>query len=68
MGSQSAIGNLILLWLAVASVMGFFGAWVADQKGRGPGEGATLGFLFGPFGVLVEALLPDLEDEGDGPG
>lgn len=34
------------------------GAWVATQRHRGAGEGLVLGLLFGPFGVLVEALLP----------
>lgn len=37
---------------------GAFGGWVAFQKQRDPAEGAILGLLFGPFGVLVEALLP----------
>ena len=34
------------------------GAYVAAQKHRPTGEGLTLGFLFGPLGVLIVALLP----------
>jgi hypothetical protein len=35
------------------------GSWVAMQKNRSEGEGALLALIFGPFGVLIEALLPD---------
>src|SRR5262245_13241221 len=43
-------------WLASGSL----GAWIALQKARRGGEGFVLGILFGPFGVLVECLLPTL--------
>jgi hypothetical protein len=43
-----------LLWAMMAGL----GAWVATQKERDPAEGAILGFVFGPLGVLIEALLP----------
>jgi hypothetical protein len=53
----------ILELIAIALlVMVGFGAWgygVADRKGRWPGEGAILGFLLGPLGVLVAYLLPE---------
>ena len=39
-------------------VMSAFGLWIAIQKRRSPAEGCILGLLFGPLGVLVEALLP----------
>jgi hypothetical protein len=39
-------------------VLGALGAWIAKQKRRGPIEGFILGFLFGPLGVVIEALLP----------
>ena len=39
-------------------LMSSFAQWVASQKGRSAGEGFVLGLLFGPLGVLVEALLP----------
>lgn len=45
---------LLIFWL----IMSVFGVWVAGQKNRKPSEGFLLGFLFGPFGVLIEALLP----------
>jgi hypothetical protein len=50
-----------MLWTIAAVawlVFAVFGAWVAAQKDRGQGEGFVLGFLFGPLGVLIEALLP----------
>jgi hypothetical protein len=46
---------IIVGWTALA----FLGGWVANQKGRDPGEGVLLGILFGPLGVVVEGLLPD---------
>ena len=50
-------------WLAFAGL----GAWVATQKGRGPAEGLILGLLFGPYGTLIEALLPNQEGGPPGP-
>jgi hypothetical protein len=35
---------------------------LAAQKGRSTVEGAVLGFVFGPLGVLVEALLPTVRN------
>jgi hypothetical protein len=52
---------LIAILFIVGVVFGLFGGWTASQKNRDAGEGAVLGFLFGPFGVLVEALLPTKE-------
>jgi uncharacterized membrane protein YeaQ/YmgE (transglycosylase-associated protein family) len=49
---------IIVTWIIFGLIFGAFGAWVAAQRGRGGGEGLILGFLFGPLGVLVEALLP----------
>jgi uncharacterized membrane protein len=45
---------LLILW----GIFGGLGAWIADHKDRRRGEGLILGVLFGPLGVLVEALLP----------
>lgn len=42
----------------VAVLMGLLGAWVASQKGRPAAEGLLLGAVFGPLGVIIEALLP----------
>lgn len=49
---------LIIAVIVGAVVFGGLGSWVSYQKGRGEGEGLALGCLFGPFGVLIEALLP----------
>jgi hypothetical protein len=46
--------TILAVWLALAVLS----AWVAGQKHRSEGEGFVLGALFGPLGVLVEALLP----------
>jgi hypothetical protein len=51
-------GTILAAGLIVAVVFGGLGAWVATQKDRGQGEGFILGLLFGPLGVLIEALLP----------
>ena len=45
--------SVIFLWLVWIPV----GAYVAWQKGRSIFEGLVLGSL-GPFGALIEALLP----------
>jgi len=37
------------------------GFWIAGQKGRWPFEGLFLGLLFGPFGCLIEALMPNVQ-------
>jgi hypothetical protein len=52
------LGPIVITALVVEIVMGSFGAWVAIQKRREPSEGFVLGLLFGPLGVLVEAMLP----------
>lgn len=49
----------IVAWLLTALVFGFLGMWVADQKSRPSSEGFLLGLLFGPLGVLIEAVLPN---------
>lgn len=48
------------VWIGLAAWVGsaVLGAWVAAQKSRATSEGFALGCLFGPFGVLIEALLP----------
>lgn len=52
-----------MLWLAAAAYLGicsFAGRKVAVTRNRGAAEGFLLGFWLGPFGVLIEALLPAL--------
>ncbi|SIO58458.1 hypothetical protein SAMN05444166_5686 [Singulisphaera sp. GP187] len=45
---------LLALWVMFA----LFGSWIASVKGRSSSEGLVIGFLFGPLGCLIEALLP----------
>ena len=52
----AAIGLIIY---AVTSA--FFGRHVASVKGREPVEGLLFGLVFGPLGVLIEAMLPTIE-------
>lgn len=49
---------ILLFLLALWLIFGFLGAYIAEQKKRSGTEGFLLGFLFGPFGCLIEALLP----------
>ncbi len=53
--------ELIVAWVVMAVVFGGLGAWVAGQKNRNVGEGLILGGVFGPVGVIVEALLPTIQ-------
>lgn len=50
---------LLVFWFFVVwvAMMGL-GLYVAQEKGRSPLEALTLSVLFGPFGVLIAALLP----------
>jgi hypothetical protein len=51
--------EFLFLALLFALVCAILGSWVSKQKGRESEEGAALGCLFGPFGVLVGALMPN---------
>lgn len=50
----------LFVCVVIATVFGFLGSFIADQKGRSSGEGFLLGFLFGPLGCLIEVLLPNI--------
>jgi hypothetical protein len=53
------MGDILAIVIVLGLILwGPLGSWVAAQKGRGGMEGFLLGAVFGPFGVLVEALLP----------
>jgi hypothetical protein len=62
MGWLIAAG-VIATWCACAGL----GAWVAGEKRRPAAQGVILGFLFGPIGVLILALLPNGERETPSP-
>ena len=49
--------TIVIAVMSIA-IMLIGGAWIAPQKGRSKWEGAILAFFFGPFGLVVEALLP----------
>jgi hypothetical protein len=54
------VNDTILIGLIVALVIiGGVGAHVATAKGREAGEGFFLGVVLGPFGLLIEVLLPN---------
>lgn len=50
---------IVVTGLTVGLICGGFGSWIATQKHRDPGEGMLLGFVFGPIGLLIEAMLPN---------
>lgn len=51
-------GDIGFLWMLVWGAFVVLGCYVSVQKGREFGEGFMLSLLFGPFGVLIAALLP----------
>jgi hypothetical protein len=53
--------EILVILLVVWGVLGFIGAYVADQKGRSGGEGFLLSILLGPIGILIEAVLPTIQ-------
>lgn len=46
------------IFLIAGVVCGGIGSWVAYQCGRNRIEGFVLGFVLGPIGILLEAMLP----------
>lgn len=55
---------LLVVWFGGFAALG---RWVAMNKRRRGAEGLTLGLLFGPLGVIVEALLPTNPERDDEP-
>jgi muconolactone delta-isomerase len=49
---------LMFALMIYAATFGGLSMWIATQKNRDQGEGIILGLLFGPFGCLIEALMP----------
>lgn len=49
---------MILIIAIGVFLLACIGGYVAIQKGRNRGEGFLLALLLGPFGILIEALLP----------
>lgn len=48
----------LLILAAVWAIFGFVGAYIAQEKGRGQSEGALLGVLLGPIGLVIAVLMP----------
>ncbi len=48
--------GLACFWVIVGSVCALIGFNIAERRDS-PGLGALVGFLFGPFGVLIACLL-----------
>jgi hypothetical protein len=51
---------LTLIFLVIWLVCGGIGSYVAGEKRRSGAEGFWLGFLLGPLGILIEAMLPTI--------
>ena len=49
---------MIYVFLITALLCPIIGLYVAGEKNRSGAEGAALGCLLGPVGVLIEACLP----------
>ena len=52
------IAGLLVTAGIVYSICAGLGVWIASAKRRSEAEGCLLGCLLGPFGVLLEALMP----------
>lgn len=49
--------------LPLLFITGIIGIFIAQAKNRGGVEGFALGLLLGPFGLLIEVLLPTKPDK-----
>jgi hypothetical protein len=56
------LAMVLFILFMVGIVFGFFGAWISGEKGRDRNQGMAIGFLFGPLGCLILALLPAKEE------
>ncbi|MGE4196031.1 MAG: hypothetical protein AB7G11_02760 [Phycisphaerales bacterium] len=61
MEADTLIGIAVVAIAFCLVILGPFGLFVAAAKRRSKLEGFLLGLLFGPFGILIEALLPNGE-------
>ena len=50
--------EFLIVLVVFGVIFGALGSWIAKERHRDQGEGFVLGFLFGPLGVIVEAILP----------
>lgn len=50
--------SFLVVAVVATLVFGCLGAWISALKGRDWSEGFCLGFLFGPLGCLIAALMP----------
>ena len=53
--------GLLVIGILWAVVLGGIGYWIAGEKNRDGVEGAALGCLLGPLGLVIEAVLPSSE-------
>lgn len=56
--ASHGIRDMLIIWSVTIAACALLGLFVSGQKQRPPMEGLILGVLFGPFGVLIAALLP----------
>lgn len=56
-------GLVLLIFAVIWMSFGLLGLWVSTQKHRNPFEGFILGFVFGPLGVLIAALVPSVSPD-----
>ncbi len=58
MEALMTIGEFLVAYIILGCLMGGLGWWIAKQRHRPELEGLLLGFVFGPLGAVIEALLP----------
>jgi len=58
-------GTFLVVAFVAGLLFGLINAYIASAKGRGSGEGFLLGAFLGPFGLLIEVLLPTITRRAD---
>lgn len=59
------VPRFVMVALTLWSLFAFAGAFISQAKGRPGFEGVVFGFMLGPIGLLITALMPTIAKPGE---